>query len=129
MKALVILNLIWSPFHTHNNPAPLASSSRLDYYLLSSPLQSPSLLPQELPQLPALHHLLPPLLLTGLASYAVATAFFSVYAMAVDTLFLCFLEDLERNDGSRERPYAMSSSLRRVMAGMERAARRGGAGG
>jgi choline transporter-like protein 2/4/5 len=28
--------------------------------------------------------------------------------MAVDTLFLCFLEDLERNDGTPERPYYMS---------------------
>ena len=36
------------------------------------------------------------------------SAFFGVYSMAVDTLFLCFLEDLERNDGSLEKPYFMS---------------------
>uniref|UniRef100_A0A672YBB2 Choline transporter-like protein n=1 Tax=Sphaeramia orbicularis TaxID=375764 RepID=A0A672YBB2_9TELE len=44
-------------------------------------------------------------------SYLIAHGFFSVYAMCVDTLFLCFLEDLERNDGSAERPYFMSQSL------------------
>ncbi len=36
------------------------------------------------------------------------SCFFGVYSMAVDTLFLCFLEDLERNDGTPERPYYMS---------------------
>ena len=38
----------------------------------------------------------------------IISAFFGVYSMAVDTLFLCFLEDLERNDGSAEKPYYMS---------------------
>jgi len=37
----------------------------------------------------------------------VSSGFFSVYAMAVDTLFLCFLEDLESNDGTPEKPYFM----------------------
>ena len=37
-----------------------------------------------------------------------SSAFFGVYSMAVDTLFLCFLEDLERNDGTPEKPYFMS---------------------
>uniref|UniRef100_A0A8C5LQV2 Choline transporter-like protein n=1 Tax=Leptobrachium leishanense TaxID=445787 RepID=A0A8C5LQV2_9ANUR len=32
-----------------------------------------------------------------------------------DTLFLCFLEDLERNDGSSERPYFMSSNLQKLL--------------
>uniref|UniRef100_A0A3B4BS23 Choline transporter-like protein n=1 Tax=Pygocentrus nattereri TaxID=42514 RepID=A0A3B4BS23_PYGNA len=44
-------------------------------------------------------------------TYLIAHGFFSVYAMCVDTLFLCFLEDLERNDGSAERPYFMSQNL------------------
>ena len=67
------------------------------------------------PRLPALHYLLTPVLLTTLASYAVATTFFSVYAMAVDTLFLCFLVDLEQNDGSAEKPYFMSSNLMKIL--------------
>lgn len=45
----------------------------------------------------------------------IAHGFFSVYGMCVDTLFLCFLEDLERNDGSAERPYFMSSTLKKLL--------------
>ena len=40
--------------------------------------------------------------------------------MAVDTLFLCFLEDLERNDGSIEKPYYMSKSLKQILGKMEK---------
>uniref|UniRef100_A0A669DT71 Choline transporter-like protein n=1 Tax=Oreochromis niloticus TaxID=8128 RepID=A0A669DT71_ORENI len=40
---------------------------------------------------------------------------FLVYNMCVDTLFLCFLEDLERNDGSAERPYFMSKGLMKIL--------------
>ncbi len=34
--------------------------------------------------------------------------------MTIDTLFLCFCEDSERNDGSLERPYFMSAKLQEV---------------
>ena len=81
-------------------------------------------IPQLRDRLPALHYLLTPVLAITIGSYLVASTFFSVYSMAVDTVFLCFLEDLERNDGSKERPFFMSSSLRRVIGRMERTARR-----
>ena len=45
--------------------------------------------------------------------------------MAVDTLFICFLEDLERNDGTPEKPYYMSKSLRKILGKMEKTARHG----
>uniref|UniRef100_A0A671QYK1 Choline transporter-like protein n=1 Tax=Sinocyclocheilus anshuiensis TaxID=1608454 RepID=A0A671QYK1_9TELE len=48
-------------------------------------------------------------------SYMIAHGFFNVYAMCVDTLFLCFLLDLEKNDGSVFRPYYMGSSLRAIL--------------
>uniref|UniRef100_A0A8C2DBL0 Choline transporter-like protein n=1 Tax=Cyprinus carpio TaxID=7962 RepID=A0A8C2DBL0_CYPCA len=48
-------------------------------------------------------------------SYMIAHGFFNVYAMCVDTLFLCFLLDLEKNDGSVSRPYYMASSLRAIL--------------
>uniref|UniRef100_A0A4W4GM31 Choline transporter-like protein n=1 Tax=Electrophorus electricus TaxID=8005 RepID=A0A4W4GM31_ELEEL len=48
-------------------------------------------------------------------AYLIAHGFFSVYNMCVDTLFLCFLEDLERNDGSAEKPYYMSKSLMKIL--------------
>jgi hypothetical protein len=53
--------------------------------------------------------------LTALAGFMVATAFFSVYSMAIDTIFLSFLEDSEKNDGSPERPYYMTEGLQRIM--------------
>ena len=54
-----------------------------------------------------------------IGSYFIASSFFDVYEMAVDTLFLCFLEDLERNDGTPERPFFMSKGLRRVVGKMQ----------
>lgn len=35
--------------------------------------------------------------------------------MAIDTIFLSALEDLEHNDGTDERPYYMPEKLRRIM--------------
>ena len=49
----------------------------------------------------------------------IADIFFGVYEMAVDTLFLCFLEDIERNDGSPEKPYFMSKDLRKILGKFE----------
>lgn len=56
-----------------------------------------------------------PAFISGFGSLLVASAFFGVYSMAIDTLFLCFLEDCERNDGTELRPYYMSRSLMKVM--------------
>jgi hypothetical protein len=50
--------------------------------------------------------------------------FFDVYEMAVDTLFLCFLEDIERNDGTAEKPYYMSKDLRQILGYMENSSNR-----
>ncbi|KAK4473814.1 hypothetical protein MN116_003148 [Schistosoma mekongi] len=64
---------------------------------------------------PNLHYTLVPLCIVILSSYFVASLFSSVFEMGVDTIFLCFLEDLERNDGSTERPYYMSKSLLNIL--------------
>uniref|UniRef100_A0A8C5A8U2 Choline transporter-like protein 4 n=1 Tax=Gadus morhua TaxID=8049 RepID=A0A8C5A8U2_GADMO len=56
-----------------------------------------------------------PIITVAIGSYLIAHGFFSVYNMCVDTLFLCFLEDLERNDGSQERPYYMSKNLMKIL--------------
>ena len=61
------------------------------------------------------HYLWVPVLVVGLSSYVISSAFFGVYDMGVDTLFLCFLEDIERHDGSKEKPYFMSKSLRKIL--------------
>ncbi|KAK3526825.1 hypothetical protein QTP70_034615, partial [Hemibagrus guttatus] len=56
-----------------------------------------------------------PIIAVVFGSYLIASGFFSVYSMCVDTLFLCFLEDLERNDGSAEKPYYMSKNLMKIL--------------
>ncbi|XP_074835566.1 choline transporter-like protein 2 isoform X2 [Carettochelys insculpta] len=64
---------------------------------------------------PPLNYYWVPILTVIVGSYLIAHGFFSVYAMCVDTLFLCFCEDLERNDGSPERPYYMSPELSEIL--------------
>ncbi|XP_037400694.1 choline transporter-like protein 2 isoform X2 [Pygocentrus nattereri] len=65
---------------------------------------------------PNLHYYWVPILTIVVGSYLIAHGFFSVYAMCVDTLFLCFCEDLERNDGSAARPFYMSTTLRDILS-------------
>jgi choline transporter-like protein 2/4/5 len=50
-----------------------------------------------------------------IGTYCICGVFFSVYEMAVDTLFLCFLEDCERNDGSPEKPFYMPKELMEIL--------------
>ncbi|KAG9488473.1 hypothetical protein GDO78_004818 [Eleutherodactylus coqui] len=64
---------------------------------------------------PTLNYYWVPILTVVIGSYLIAHGFFSVYGMCVDTLFLCFLEDLERNDGSSEKPFYMSSNLQKLL--------------
>ncbi|KAJ3216661.1 hypothetical protein HDU67_009189 [Dinochytrium kinnereticum] len=56
-----------------------------------------------------------PLIIIAVLSYVVATGLLSVYSMGIDTIFLSFLEDSERNDGSPEKPYYMSDSLKKII--------------
>ena len=44
-----------------------------------------------------------------IGAYFITSSFFNVYSMAVDTLFLCFLEDLERNGPNG--PYFIPKSI------------------
>ncbi|XP_071780948.2 choline transporter-like protein 2 isoform X3 [Centroberyx gerrardi] len=70
---------------------------------------------------PSLNYYWVPILTVVVGSYLIAHGFFSVYAMCVDTLFLCFCEDLERNDGSSDRPYFMSPELHEILSKTKRA--------
>ena len=63
-----------------------------------------------------LHYQPVPIILSIFGSFCIATCFFSVYAMAVDTIFLCMLEDLERHDGSPADPYFMNKDLQKIVA-------------
>ncbi|XP_045860243.1 choline transporter-like protein 4 isoform X1 [Meles meles] len=64
---------------------------------------------------PSLNYYWLPIMISILGAYVIASGFFSVFGMCVDTLFLCFLEDLERNDGSPDRPYYMPKSLLKIL--------------
>lgn len=56
-----------------------------------------------------------PMVMMIAISYLISSFFFSVYDMAIKTLFVCFLEDLDENDGSIEHPYAMNNELLRLV--------------
>ena len=64
---------------------------------------------------PTLNYFLTPVVVVIIGMFIIACTFFSVYTMAVDTLFLCFLEDLEMHDGSPEKPYFMSKNLMKIL--------------
>ncbi|XP_068594087.1 choline transporter-like protein 5-A isoform X3 [Cebidichthys violaceus] len=66
-------------------------------------------------EVPNLNYFWVPLLTVVVGAYLIAHGFFSVYAMCVDTLFLCFCDDLERHDGSSEKPFLMSPELHRIL--------------
>ncbi|XP_070702069.1 choline transporter-like protein 4 [Pempheris klunzingeri] len=66
-----------------------------------------------------------PIITVVFGSYLIAQGFFSVYNMCVDTLFLCFLEDLERNDGSLQKPYFMSKNLMKILNKSNKAPKKG----
>ncbi|XP_022170029.1 CTL-like protein 2 [Myzus persicae] len=64
---------------------------------------------------PVLNHKWLPMFIVAAGSWVISSTFFHVYSIAVDTLFLCFLEDSERNDGSADRPYFMSRKLMNIL--------------
>ncbi|XP_026811384.1 CTL-like protein 2 [Rhopalosiphum maidis] len=64
---------------------------------------------------PVLNYKWLPMVIIAASSWVISSTFFHVYSIAVDTLFLCFLEDSERNDGSADRPYFMSRKLMNIL--------------
>ena len=68
---------------------------------------------------PQLNYYFVPIIIITLSTYFIADIFFGVYEMAVDTLFLCFLQDIEVNDGTPEKPYFMSRDLKKILGYME----------
>ncbi|RKP01224.1 hypothetical protein CXG81DRAFT_12276 [Caulochytrium protostelioides] len=56
-----------------------------------------------------------PLVVIFIVSYVIASAFLAIYAITLSTVFLCFCEDCERNDGSPARPYFMPEALLRYV--------------
>ena len=63
--------------------------------------------PELASEIPTLNYFFTPILFITVGTYFITSSFFSVYAMAVDTIFLSFLQDLKQNDGSPQKPYIM----------------------
>ncbi|XP_050442637.1 choline transporter-like protein 1 [Adelges cooleyi] len=59
---------------------------------------------------PGIIHLWAPLAVAGIFAYFVAHCFISVYEMVIDTVFMCFCEDCNLNDGVNQE-YYMSKEL------------------
>ncbi|KAK3528294.1 hypothetical protein QTP86_030754, partial [Hemibagrus guttatus] len=55
-----------------------------------------------------------PIIVMMVGSYFIAQGCFSVYSMGVDTFTICVMDDLERNDGTLQRPY-MSRSMMTIL--------------
>lgn len=64
---------------------------------------------------PELHYYWVPLIVVILGSYFVSKTFFTVFEMAVDTIFLCAMKDLDVHDGSPQKPYFMSKRLLKIL--------------
>jgi len=67
------------------------------------------------PSIIRLNYIAVPTTVVVIAAFLITSVFFGVYSTAVDTLFLCFLEDCERNDGSPEKPFFMSKQLMKIL--------------
>jgi choline transporter-like protein 2/4/5 len=65
---------------------------------------------------PDLHYYWIPLIVVIIGTYIIAKTFFTVFEMAVDTIFLCAMKDLSINDGSPAKPYFMSKELRKLLS-------------
>ena len=66
--------------------------------------------PEITQNMPNLNFFFTPLVFITVGTYFIASSFFDVYTMAVDTIFLSLLQDLKQNDGSSDKPYIMEKS-------------------
>lgn len=66
------------------------------------------------PNVVKVYYPLVPVILVVCLAYVMADVIFNTYAMAVDTIFFCCLEDYNENDGSPEKPYYMSKELCKI---------------
>lgn len=57
-----------------------------------------------------------PITLSCIIAFIIASCLIGVYELCIDTIFICFCEDCERNDGV-EKPYYMSTGLLKFVTG------------
>ena len=73
-----------------------------------------------------LNFYLVPIIILVFATYLIASGFLDTYGMAIDTLFICVLEDLERNDGSQGRENRFDKKLKSAYIGEKKKKRTDG---
>jgi hypothetical protein len=56
------------------------------------------------------------LIIIGILGYISVLQFLGIYVVAIDTLFICFCEDMARNSGKADQPYHMSDRMRKLMS-------------
>nr|XP_022315976.1 choline transporter-like protein 1 [Crassostrea virginica]XP_022315977.1 choline transporter-like protein 1 [Crassostrea virginica] len=59
-----------------------------------------------------------PITLSCIIAFIIASCLIGVYELCIDTIFVCFCEDCERNDGV-QKPYYMSTGLMKFISGAE----------
>ena len=63
----------------------------------------------------ALSSVLLPVIVCTFVAFMVGSAFIGVYSMAIDTIMLCFLEDMAINDGTKDKPYYADGKLKKFV--------------
>ncbi len=66
-----------------------------------------------------LHYWMVPVLVVSIFAFWIAHCILSVYEMVIDTIFLCFCEDYNRNDGTPGKEYYSPPSLIKFLTGEE----------
>ncbi|XP_062385393.1 choline transporter-like protein 4 [Sardina pilchardus] len=72
-------------------------------------------IPHDIFQASKLNYSWVPIIVVIVGAYLISQAFFSVYTMSVEALFICYMDDLERNDGTVLRPYYTTRNLMRIL--------------
>lgn len=61
---------------------------------------------------PSVHYIAVPIIFAAIVTYAIAHSMLCVYEMVIDTMFLCFVEDIKKNKDSPEGYFASESLLK-----------------
>merc|ERR1712012_447877 len=94
----------------------MAGTGALSYFVLTGWIKELNqVVPNDLKE-----YVIIPIGVIVIGAYFITSSFFNVYSMAVDTLFLCFLQDLKQNDGTPQRPYFMSKGLQEAVGKMQK---------
>ena len=64
---------------------------------------------------PDLNFYVIPIILIIISTFVINKLFFDVFNLGVDSILMCVLIDIDKNNGSKEKPYFMPKSLQRML--------------